>query len=153
MWPQIVGEALNVASVLIWGPSYYHQKQYFTGVDHPLSTPTRLMRYDVEISGFPSSHAGHLVLLGLKDQDYPEHQAARGLADVDAADSAMGEGAGRGRRASRTPAGGSRCKSAGLPNYEMPAFDGIGANEFIVDVTHPMRWTSSRPATRRPCGS
>ena len=29
------------------------------------------MRYDVEISGFPSSHAGHLVLLGLKDQDYP----------------------------------------------------------------------------------
>jgi hypothetical protein len=24
-----------------------------------------------------------------------------------------------------------------LPNYEMPAFDGIGANEFIVDVTRP----------------
>ena len=24
-----------------------------------------------------------------------------------------------------------------LPNYEMPAFDGIGANEYIVDVTHP----------------
>jgi len=24
-----------------------------------------------------------------------------------------------------------------LPNYEIPSFDGIGANEFIVDVTHP----------------
>ncbi len=29
------------------------------------------MHYDLEVSGFPSSHAGHLVLLGLKDQDYP----------------------------------------------------------------------------------
>ncbi len=71
MWPQIEGEALNLASVLIWGPSYYHQKQFFTGQDHPLSKPDRLMRYDLEISGFPSSHAGHLVLLGVKDQDYP----------------------------------------------------------------------------------
>ena len=24
-----------------------------------------------------------------------------------------------------------------LPNYEMPGFDGIGANEYIVDVTYP----------------
>jgi hypothetical protein len=28
-------------------------------------------------------------------------------------------------------------RSAELPNFEMPAFDGIGANEYIVDVTHP----------------
>ena len=49
----------------------FYQKQFFSGADHPLSTPDRLMRYDLEISGFPSSHAGHLVLLGLKDQDYP----------------------------------------------------------------------------------
>jgi hypothetical protein len=26
--------------------------------------------------------------------------------------------------------------SADLPNYEVPPFDGIGANEYIVDVTH-----------------
>ena len=57
--------------VLTWGPSYYFQKQFFSGGDHPLSTPSRLMHYDLEVSGFPSSHAGHLVLLGLKDQDYP----------------------------------------------------------------------------------
>ncbi|MEP6917860.1 MAG: hypothetical protein ABJC89_19595, partial [Acidobacteriota bacterium] len=47
MWPQIVGEALNVASVLTWGPSYYFQKQFFTGADHPLSTPSTLMHYDL----------------------------------------------------------------------------------------------------------
>ena len=29
------------------------------------------MRYDVEVSGFPSSHAGHLCLLRLKEDDYP----------------------------------------------------------------------------------
>ena len=29
------------------------------------------MRYDVEVSGFPSSHAGHIVLLRLKEDDYP----------------------------------------------------------------------------------
>jgi len=27
-------------------------------------------------------------------------------------------------------------KSSELPNYEIPPFDGIGANEYIVDVTH-----------------
>jgi len=29
------------------------------------------MRYDVEVSGFPSSHSGHLCLLRLKEDDYP----------------------------------------------------------------------------------
>jgi hypothetical protein len=72
MWPQIDGEALSVASVLTWGPSYYFQKRFFSGDDHPLSKPgERLMHYDLEVSGFPSSHAGHLVLLGLKDLDFP----------------------------------------------------------------------------------
>ena len=65
MMRQVLGESLNVASVLTWGPCYYHQKQFFTGHDDPLSRPGRLMHYDLEVSGFPSSHAGHLVLLGL----------------------------------------------------------------------------------------
>jgi hypothetical protein len=136
MWPQIDGEALNVASVLTWGPSYYHQKQFFSGQDHPLSKPDRLMHYDLEISGFPSSHAGHLVLLGLKDQDYPGtkrledwptwtlpvlHWAKRQGSVVGFAHSGWG----------------LEVRSKDLPNYEMPGFDGIGANEFIVDVTHP----------------
>jgi hypothetical protein len=136
MWPQIEGEALNVASVLIWGPSYYHQKQYFNGQDHPLSKPDRLMRYDLEISGFPSSHAGHLVLLGVKDQDYP---GTKRLEDwptwtLPVLRWARGQGAVVGFAHSGW---GLEVRSRDLPNYEMPGFDGIGANEYIVDVTHP----------------
>ncbi len=136
MWPQIQGEALSIASVLTWGPSYYFQKQFFTGKDHPLSTPSSLMRYDLEISGFPSSHAGHLVLLGLKDQDYPgtkrlEDWPTWALPVL------------RWAKAQNAVVGfahsgwGLEVRSKDLPNYEVPAFDGIGANEFIVDVTHP----------------
>ena len=54
-----------------WGPCWYAQKQFFEGKIHPLSTSEYLMRYDVEVSGFPSSHAGHLCLLRLKEDDYP----------------------------------------------------------------------------------
>ena len=67
----ILGEALNVGSVLTWGPCYYYQKQFFEAKDNQLSTRENLMRYDLEVSGFPSSHCGHLVLLRLKEQDYP----------------------------------------------------------------------------------
>src|SRR5215469_7930602 len=38
---QIVGERLNVGSVLTWGPDYYYQKQFFSGKDDPLSRPDR----------------------------------------------------------------------------------------------------------------
>ncbi|HEX8290251.1 MAG TPA: CehA/McbA family metallohydrolase, partial [Pyrinomonadaceae bacterium] len=71
MMRHIVGEGLNVGDVLTWGPCYYYQKQFFEAKVNKLSTRENLMRYDVEVSGFPSSHAGHLTLLGLKDQDYP----------------------------------------------------------------------------------
>ncbi len=136
MWPQIRGEALSVASVLTWGPSYYFQKQFFSGRDHPLSTPDTLMHYDLEVSGFPSSHAGHVVLLGLQNQDYPgttrlEHWPTWTLPIL------------RWARAQNAVTGyahsgwGLEVRSAALPNYEMPAFDGIGANEFIVAVTEP----------------
>ena len=98
MWPQIDGEALNLASVLTWGPSYYFQKQFFSGDDHPLSTPSRLMHYDLEVSGFPSSHAGHLVLLGLKDQDYPGTKRLEDWPTWTLPILQVGKGAGRGRR-------------------------------------------------------
>src|SRR5206468_2476206 len=68
---QAVGENLNVAAILAWGPSWYHQKTFFTGHDDPLSTKTNIIHNDVEVSGFPSSHAGHIVLLRLKEDDYP----------------------------------------------------------------------------------
>ena len=53
------------------GPCWYAQKQFFDGKIHPLSTSDYLMRYDVEVSGVSaSSHAGHLCLLRLKEDDY-----------------------------------------------------------------------------------
>lgn len=70
MMRHILGEDLNIGCVLSWGPCWYHQKQFFEGVDHKLSTKDYLMRYDIEVSGFPSQHAGHLCLLRLKDDDY-----------------------------------------------------------------------------------
>jgi hypothetical protein len=136
MWPQITGEGLSVASVLTWGPSYYFQKQFFSGADHPLSTASTLMHYDLEVSGFPSSHAGHLVLLGLKDQDYP---GTKRIEDWPTWTMPVLRWA----KAQNAVVGfahsgwGLEVRSKDLPNYELPAFDGIGANEFIVDVTHP----------------
>ena len=94
------------------------------------------MHYDLEISGFPSSHAGHLVLLGLKDQDYP---GTKRLEDwptwtLPVLRWAKAQGSVVGFAHSGW---GLEVRSKDLPNYEMPGFDGIGANEFIVDVTHP----------------
>jgi hypothetical protein len=133
---QVRGEALNVGAVLTWGPCYYHQKQFFSGADHPLSREDRLLHYDLEISGFPSSHAGHLVLLGLTDQEYPN---TRRLEDWPSWDLPILRWA----RSQKAVVGfahsgwGLATKSSDLPNYDMPAFDGIGANEYIVDVTEP----------------
>ncbi len=67
----VLGEDLNVGCCLSWGPCWYHQKRYFEGKVNPLSTPNHLLRYDVEVSGFPSSHCGHICLLRLREQDYP----------------------------------------------------------------------------------
>lgn len=133
---QISGERLNIGSVLTWGPDYYYQKQFFSGHDHPLSKPDELMHYDLEVSGFPSSHAGHIVLLGLREQDYPG--AAR-ISDWPTWDLpifrwAKSQGAVVGFAHSGW---GLEVMSDDLPNYEMPGFDGIGANEYIVDVTEP----------------
>ena len=72
MMRHVLGEALSVGAVLNWGPSYYFQRQFFEAKDNKISTASTLLRYDVEVSGFPSSHCGHLVLLRLRDQDFPE---------------------------------------------------------------------------------
>jgi hypothetical protein len=136
MMRQVRGEALNVGAVLTWGPCYYHQKQFFSGSDHPLSTEDRLLHYDLEVSGFPSSHAGHLVLLGLEDQDYPGTTRIEDWPswDLPILAWAREQGAVTGFAHSGW---GLETKATDVPNYEMPAFDGIGANEYIVDVTHP----------------
>lgn len=139
MWRQALGEDLNVAAVLAWGPSWYHQKTFFTGRDDTFSTAKNIMHNDVEVSGFPSSHAGHIVLLRLKEDDYP------GTAKIEEWPSwtlpvlawAKSQGAVTGYAHSGW---GLEPVTAvkELPNYVMPKMDGIGANEYIVTVTQNM---------------
>lgn len=133
---QIQGEKLNVGSVLTWGPDYYFQKQFFSSNDDPLSTRCSRMHYDLEVSGFPSSHAGHLVLLGLKDQYFPNTKKIEDWPtwDLPILKWAHSQGAAVGFAHSGW---GLQVADTQVPSFEMPSFDGIGANEYIVDVTEP----------------
>lgn len=136
MFRQAVGENLNVAASLAWGPSWYHQKTFFTGHDDPLSTSKNIMRNDVEVSGFPSSHAGHIVLLRVKEDDYPgttkiEEWPSWGLPVFNWAKS---QNAVTGYAHSGWGLEPSEPTNQ-LPNYVLPKMDGIGANEYIVTVT------------------
>lgn len=157
MMRHILGEDLNVGCVLTWGPCWYSQKEYFEGKVSALSKENYVMRYDVEVSGFPSSHAGHLCLLRLTEDDFP------GTTKVEEWPSwtlpvlkwgkdqggvvgyshsgwglALPDYAPDGRRIEifrRKP--GPRARNADtLPDYAMPRFDGIGANEYVVTVAH-----------------
>jgi hypothetical protein len=136
MWRQVVGEDLNVAAVLAWGPGWYHQKSFFTGAVSPLSTHENIMRYDVEVSGFPSSHAGHVVLLRLKEDDYPGTTSIEDWPSwtLPVLKWAKSQGAVTGYAHSGWGLEPIQPTSA-LPNYVMPKMDGIGANEYIVTVT------------------
>jgi hypothetical protein len=138
MMRHILGEDLNVGCCLSWGPCWYHQKGYFEGKVNRLSTPDYLLRYDVEVSGFPSSHCGHICLLRLRDQDYPHTKligdwpswdlpifkwAKSQNAVVGFAHSGWGLDVGDTKE---------------LPNYIPAPMTGIGANEYLVDVAHGM---------------
>ncbi|HEX5484272.1 MAG TPA: CehA/McbA family metallohydrolase [Terriglobia bacterium] len=133
---QVRGEHLNVGCTLIWGPCYYYQKQFFSGKDNPASRPGCLLHYDVEVSGFPSSHCGHLVLLGLKNQNYPGTKRIDDWPtwDLPILRWAKSQGATVGFAHSGW---GLKVAGTALPNYQIPGYDGIGANEYIVDVTYP----------------
>jgi hypothetical protein len=135
MMRQILGEDLNVGCVLSWGPCWYAQKQFFEGKVNKLSQPDYLMRYDVEVSGFPSSGNGHLCLLRLKEDDYP------GTTRIEEWPSwnlpILKWGKEQGGVVGFSHSGwGLAIKEPKLLSYEMPPFDGIGANEYIVDVVH-----------------
>ncbi len=56
---------LQVGAALVWGDGFGDDVGHFTGRDHPLSTPGRVLHYDMEVSGFAADRAGHLLLLGL----------------------------------------------------------------------------------------
>ena len=135
MMRHILGEGLDVGCVLSWGPCWYYQKEFFDGNVSRLSTADNILRYDVEVSGFPSDFNGHLCLLGLSEDDYPgtsriEHWPSW---DLPILEWARSQGAVVGFAHSGW---GLNTESMELPNLEIPPFNGIGANEYIVDVTH-----------------
>ena len=156
MMRHILGEDLNVGCVLSWGPCWYYQKEFFEGQTNQLSSDEYLMRYDVEVSGFPSQSSGHLCLLRLADDDYtypedmkfdysfgPEKGTFEGRRTK-----LVGEwpswdypilkwGKEQGGVVGFSHSGwGLAVEDETLPSYDMPKFDGIGANEYIVDVVH-----------------
>lgn len=135
MLRHVRGEDLNVGCILTWGPCWYYQKQFFDGKVHPLSAPRHLMRYDVEVSGFPSSHAGHLVLLRLKEDDYPGTTRIEEWPSWDLPILKWGKSQG-GVVGFAHSGWGLAVSAESLPTYEIPPYDGIGANEYVVDVTH-----------------
>lgn len=160
MMRHILGEDLNVGCVLSWGPCWYSQKQYFEGKVSALSTPQYLMRYDIEVSGFPSSHAGHLCLLRLTEDDYPGTEKLEEWPSWTQPVLAWGKQQGAvvgyshsgwglqlpdkmpdgsrqfpGKRTGADTGWAGKAADT-LPDYAMPKFDGIGANEYVVTAAN-----------------
>ncbi|HMJ90810.1 MAG TPA: CehA/McbA family metallohydrolase, partial [Candidatus Acidoferrum sp.] len=129
------GEDLKIGANLTWGPCFDFQKQFFCGTVDKVSQYPYLLRYDIEVSGFGSHQSGHLVLLRLKEQIHPggnssKHWPTLGLNTLKWAKK---QGAVTGPAHSGS---GIQVRGTDLPNYTIPKYDGIGANEFIVDITH-----------------
>jgi hypothetical protein len=139
-----LGEDLKVGCNLTWGPCFDYQKQFFTGKIDKASRYPYLLRYDIEVSGFGSHESGHLCLLRLQQDIYPggdsyKHWPKLGLSTLRWAKS---QGAVCGPAHSGF---GLESGTQQLPNYVVPKFNSIGANEYIVDVTHTLPGASGKP--------
>jgi len=141
------GEDLKVGCCLTWGPCFDFQKQFFSGKVDDVSEYPYLLRYDIEVSGFGSHRSGHLNLLKLNQQIYPggdsnTHWPTLGLKTLTWAKSQGAvcgpahSAAGLTRTIGRLDGADGLDGPHRLPNFDIPAYDGIGANEFVVDITH-----------------
>jgi hypothetical protein len=136
MMRHIEGEGLNIGNVLTWGPGWEHQKNNFSGIADAVSTDRNVIRYDVEVSQFPSDHTGHLCLLGLSEDDYPgttkkTDWPSWGLPIVQWAKSQGGI-----TGVAHSGWGLDVSPEDRVPNYVIPPMNGIGAQEFIVHAAH-----------------
>ena len=135
MYRHCRGEDLKVGCNLTWGPCFDFQKQFFTGKDDSVSRYPYLLHYDIEVSGFGSHQSGHLVLLRLREELYPGGDSDKHWPTLclNTLRWAKKQGAICGPAHSGW---GLEVDTAELPNYIVPPFSGIGACEYIVDVTH-----------------
>ena len=138
------GEDLKVGCNLTWGPCFDYQKQFFTGKDDKVSIWPYLLHYDVEVSGFGSHNSGHLCLLRLKEEIYPGGDSDKHWPTLclNTLRWARKQGAVSGPAHSGW---GLEVNTDQLPNYMVPPFNGIGANEYIVDVTHEVPGPDGKP--------
>ncbi len=148
-----LGEDLKVGCNLTWGPCFDYQLQFFTGKDADVSRYPYLLRYDIEVSGFGSHRSGHLCLLRLKERNYPggesnQHWPTLGLSTLRWAKK-QGAITGPAHSGSGLAPSSQRVAEAdgpgGLPNYAIPQYNGIGANEYIVDITHEVAGPDGKP--------
>jgi hypothetical protein len=140
-----LGEDLKVGCNLTWGPCFDYQKQFFTGKDDIVSLHPYILRYDIEVSGFGSHQSGHICLLRLKDQippggDSSKHWPTLGL---NLYKWAKKQGAVVGPAHTGW---GLQVPGKQLPNYNIPPFDGIGANSYIAEVTQMVDGPDGKPA-------
>ena len=156
------GEDLKIGANLTWGPCFDYQKQFFTGTEDRASHYPFLLRYDVEVSGFGSHKSGHLCLLKLREQMYPggdstDHWPTLCLNTLKWAKKQGAlcgpahSGWGLQPLAENDPNRAKPYNARGdsitddLPNDIVPPFNGIGANEYIVDVTHEVAGPDGKP--------
>ena len=139
-----MGEDLKVGANLTWGPCFDYQKQFFCGAVDKVSQYPYLLRYDIEVSGFGSHNSGHLCLLRLKEEIYPGGDSKNHWPTLclNTLRWAKKQGSVCGPAHSGW---GLQVKTSELPNYIVPPFDGIGANEYIVDVTHELPGPDGKP--------
>ncbi|MFN6331160.1 MAG: CehA/McbA family metallohydrolase [Planctomyces sp.] len=151
-----MGEDLKVGCCLTWGPCFDFQKRFFTGELDANSKYPYLIRYDVEVSGFGSHASGHLNLLRLQEQippggDSKEHWPTLGLNTLrwakrqGAVCGSAHSASGLTRFIDRVPNTDGLDGPNGLPTYSIPAFDGIGANEFIMNAAHTVPGPDDTP--------
>ena len=144
MMANCLGEDLKVGCNLTWGPCFDYQKQFFTGAVDKVSRYPYLLRYDIEVSGFGSHQSGHLVLLRLRQEIYPGGDSDKHWPTLclNTLRWAKAQGAVCGPAHSGW---GLDVKTSDLPNYQIPPYSGIGANEYVVDVTHEVRGPDGNP--------
>lgn len=137
---QARGEDLKVGCVLTWGPCFDYQSHFFTGKPRPGKGD--VLRYDIEVSGFGSDRSGHLVLLGLQQGEYPGADGVSGwpTLGLNTLRWAKAQGAVTG---CAHPGWGIAVPAVLGPT--IPKFDGIGANEYIVDVTQTVPGPDGKP--------
>lgn len=154
MMRHILGEDLKVGCCLTWGPCFDYQKRFFRAKPDPVSQYPYILRYDVEVSGFGSHVSGHLNLLRLKEQIpaggvSKHHWPTLGMNTLrwakkqGAVCGPAHSGSGLTRTVGRVE--GAKDGPNRLPSYDIPAYDGIGANEFIVQAALKVPGPDDKP--------